>query len=55
MSIEILSRDVLQKAQSKKETIENEYSKEISLLEENSKKNIDSFKEKLKVNMMKIS
>lgn len=48
MSIDIISRDILQKANTEKDLIETEFSKEISILEENNKNSIDSFKEKLK-------
>lgn len=48
MSIDILSRDVLQKAQTEKDAIENEFSNEILILDEKSKKNIADFKEKIK-------
>ena len=48
MSIDILSRDLLQKAEAEKETIETELSKELKILKENSNQNIASFKEKLK-------
>ncbi len=48
MSIDILSRDLLQKAEAEKETIETELSKELKILKENSNQNIVSFKEKLK-------
>lgn len=48
MSIDILSRDILQKAQTEKDAIETEFSKQISILDENSKKYIADFKEKIK-------
>lgn len=48
MSIDILSRDLLQKAEVEKEIIETEISKEIKILNENSNQNILSFKDKLK-------
>ena len=35
MSIDILSRDLLQKAEAEKETIETELSKELKILKEN--------------------
>jgi len=43
MSIDILSRDLLQKAEAEKETIETELSKELKILKENSNQNIASF------------
>ncbi len=47
MSIDILSRDILQKAQGEKESIETEFEAQITIAQEISKKNIISFKEKL--------